>query len=651
MVHMSPLFFAKGLCASHEIRRVFGEQSSESFDAFIERFHSVPHYPLSAVFIGCETRSPNTGSSDHLLVTSSESLKPNFTGVSRESFVKVPNLANLLNKAHDAKTNIVQGRQFKRMQKVIPRLRTEGEIVRQNAIEAFGHLTVHPAIRCYMQTTMGPILLIVAFRASRSFSLCLGLFASDSTAVIFQGDYNKITIGDSGTVVELAPSVHRPLDFFGDVAPLPPKNAEVPIWLSVINENSNYDCDLHKLFELLNNFVQDKNIPGAKKMSKRILDNVRNDIEEQKRILSDESMLDSLREAFVSFVDDNEFAALTFDILVELSRYGVEKERHLLKVMWKFCVNTSLWIGFAKSLRNALDFHNGELFAKQCRLHILVSQSEYQMLALSNIAKQMSDGMVHGMMTSLQALNVFAEEPHVVAEIILFTYHALSLADASAAKFYELDGVSVITGLMCSLRDEQVSTAGCKLLNAVARETFLTAPEFQKGVGVISQAMLDSITWFGGYTELVEAACSLLIKVALLSPKHVEKLMQAGAPARLSELQLKHAGNGSVESLTNQLLLVLDAEADINDSHDPRQVDNHCERSRSRRTGNARNARTRAERSRTAVQARMSHRSTRNDRAPSAHVRKLHAPNSSVKALSVEPPKNNPNSGLLENDK
>lgn len=163
---------------------------------------------------------------------------------------------------------------------------------------------------------------------------------------------------------------------------------------------------------------------------------------------------------------------------------------------------------------------------------------------------------VKGIELCLGAFDMIVTERRTTLDALGALGTFLSRRDDCKVKFNNMDGVGEVVKVMTrNPDDEEINIECCKILDFAA-EGQLTSANMLKEKGGLRTAILSVMSIFSHSASIQENACSVLIKLAAISEKDTEELVNAGAREIVQMVQVNHKGNPAVESLSNQLLAV-----------------------------------------------------------------------------------------------
>lgn len=319
----------------------------------------------------------------------------------------------------------------------------------------------------------------------------------------------------------------------------------------------------------------------------------------------------------IAFPDDVGVFQLGVEILIMLCQHDMDQGRLGAINIGNALVKNDATLMCQKGLVRAIAENRGNLLKIVCQLRrLLVLSDEIR----SN--PKIIDCMLQIIKITTTALDKFKDDIDILLEMIELQSAIISGHDNCKAEFINDGGIQSIVNLMKRHRkDEKLNTICCKVLDFSAEGQLATAPTLLKGKEIAVQAILTSVADFAECSALAESALSLLIKVAAISAEDTEKLVACGARTMVQMAQSKHVGNPAIESLANQLLILLvdNSLTTNNGGNGPRGAKGGMRaRSRSRVIENSESVRARAQKSRSPVRVHRSRRASREQRMAAA---------------------------------
>lgn len=301
--------------------------------------------------------------------------------------------------------------------------------------------------------------------------------------------------------------------------------------------------------------------------------------------------------------DDLEIIKPQISIWFQLCEFDTHSERTgVSSVAQSFDETDSIGI-ISKYLRIAHEKNNVEMFLELCQLQGL--------LFLATCFRHPKDKNAVEILKEeieiiVEALESFREVEKLTIPMLELLGGLLSGQDNCKIKFNELSGViNVVSVMKQNRRDVNVNLACCKVLD-IAAEGQLAMSVMLHGKEAVRGAILTCMADFIDNANLTDRVCSLLIKMAVNSMKDASELVQAGARNMVQMAQVKHKGNPAVESLANQLLVLLEdpgADGRPGQPSGPRGTAGQRMRSRSRTVEDPGSVRARANKSKSPVHA------------------------------------------------
>lgn len=134
----------------------------------------------------------------------------------------------------------------------------------------------------------------------------------------------------------------------------------------------------------------------------------------------------------------------------------------------------------------------------------------------------------------------------------------MSGSDEAKRLFNECSGVLRISEVMEKCRDaEALQTQACSLLDNVSNGQEEATADRMMNKEEAVKSVIEAMTAFPNAASLQEHGCSLMIKIAATNHANTAMLNAAGAVPVVERARALHSGNHSIESLANQLLLLL----------------------------------------------------------------------------------------------
>lgn len=301
--------------------------------------------------------------------------------------------------------------------------------------------------------------------------------------------------------------------------------------------------------------------------------------------------------------NDLEVIKPQISIWFQLCEYDAHSERTgVSNVAQSFDETESIAI-ISKYLRVAHEKNNVEMFMELCHLQgLLFLATCFRHPKDKNAVEILKEEIE----VIVEALESFREVEKLTIPMLELLGSLLSGQDDCKIKFNELSGViNIVSVMKQNRRDVNVNLACCKVLD-IAAEGQLAMSVMLHGKEAVRGAILTCMADFIDNANLTDCVCSLLIKMAVNSKKDASELAQAGARNMVQMAQVKHKGNPAVESLANQLLVLLEdpgADGRPGQPSGPRGTAGQRMRSRSRTVEDPGSVRARANKSKSPVRA------------------------------------------------
>lgn len=491
------------------------------------------------------------------------------------------------------------------------------------AILTFKNLTSHEVLRKYMQTRTVILSLLEVLKLVLSEECCLlsepmyvAALTSMISSLVFQSQLCRSIIGENQVVSTFL----KAMADHGSIE-------EVQYCCVLAIQNAVYQCSINAacflesegLDKIFSSMVTH---PASKLVLKHCFGTILNvitiDNAAKRSIITRKEFLSQICQADCG--DDLEIIKPKVSIWLQLCEYDASSDRHGISNVANSFVETGSLPVLSKYLRTACEIGNADMFLELCQLQGLLS--------LAGSFRQPKDKadiaiFVEEIDIIKDALERFESVEKLTVPMLELLGNLLSGHDDCKIKFNEASGVTSIVSVMRqNRRDVHVNLTCCKVLD-IAAEGQLAMSVLLNGKEAIRGAIMTCMADFIDNANLTDSACSLLIKMAINSKKDAAELVQAGARNMVQMAQVKHKGNPSVESLTNQLLVLLEdpgADGRPGQPGGPRGTAGQRMRSRSRTIEDPGSVRARANKSKSPVRAGQGARKARHTRNQSVRV-------------------------------
>lgn len=475
------------------------------------------------------------------------------------------------------------------------------------AILTFKNLSSNEFLRKHMQTRDVIISLLEVFNTVLSAKYCLlsePLYVAALTSIIsslvFQSQLCRSIIGENQVVATILQAMmdHSSAEEVQHCCTLAIQNAvyQYPVNAECFLKSYGFDT----IFSSMATHSSCKLV--LKHGLSAILNVIKLDNDAKRSVINRKEFLDQLCKS--TFEDEDlEIMKPKISIWLQLCEFDACSDRTGVSNVANSFVETNSISILPKYLRSAKETNNADMFLELCQLQSL--------LFLAKNFRQPQDKatvdiFVEEIEIVMEALESFEEVETLTIPMLEFLEGLLSGQDDCKIKFNDMSGVIRIVSVMKqNRRDVNVNLTCCKLLD-IAAEGQLATPVIIQGKEAVQNAMMTCMADFIDNANMADRVCSLLIKMAVKSKKDAADLVQAGARNMVQMAQVKHKGNPAVESLTNQLLVLLEepgADGRPGQPSGPRGTAGQRMRSRSRTVEDPSSVRARANKSKSPVRA------------------------------------------------
>lgn len=501
----------------------------------------------------------------------------------------------------------------------LPLLHTECA-AQLSAIAALHVQAVYPASLRIMQEEHSLNALLLAMHGMLPRADCIALMARTLSVVVLQAPDVCAAAGKAGVISDLV----QALELHHGVA-----DVVTSCMLTLIHLTAHCQCNVEH-FKAVDGvktlFVVLAGHPGnlwPVQKALTLLEGVlKRDEEEMRKTIMDPERIDQLCNMCHLFSTNLDVLPHLIDVFISMCEHDLESGRLGVTMISEKLFESEALCKILKGMRLAFNARNGKFLGRMCKFRKLISLSSE--LRMSKSVKLLECACC-GIEIAVESLQVFLDQKDVITNVIGLISSLVSGNDKLKVKFIDLGGVSAVLEVMKHYkRDERMNVECCRVVDYAAEGQLMSAPTLLKGKDIAMLVIVSTMANLSHCAALQESACSLLIKVAAISAEEAEKLVKIGARNLVQMAQMKHAGNPGIESLANQLLILLvdpNSQNARGGPNGPRGTAGSRARSRSRTrlsTEGSEAARARAEKSRSPVRVNKARRPSRERRMAAA---------------------------------
>lgn len=345
----------------------------------------------------------------------------------------------------------------------------------------------------------------------------------------------------------------------------------------------------------------------TKRIVPKLLLSVKNNAEQRTELIGMPESISLLCKMLFTFWKHDKISESIGRILVALCEHDAEHKRSGIAIVASTLKELHVRRIFPAIGMHAMKTNHSGIMETFCRLRTLYSKWGGVRIVKN---KEMKSIAVRGLYNFAISMDQFKSNPSVVCAVAEGLQTFLVGDNDIKLRFGDINGIQIVLGAMeANLREESVIAQGCQILNSAGEVLFTRSVSFAAFRDQLCTVLINCLAIFPHSALVAEGAISVLIKVASLGSEECKTLLQNGVSPVIEKVQSSQNGNLSVQSAANQLTCMIEYES--NSQGSPVSICETTEtraRSRKKQGRSGKEARIRAERSRTAVAVRMTRR-------------------------------------------